>query len=30
VFAWEDRAEESCRHNLARVTGYAQKHGLTI
>ncbi|MFI5493815.1 sugar phosphate isomerase/epimerase family protein [Actinoplanes sp. NPDC051859] len=26
VFAWEERAEESCRHNLAQVTQYVQKH----
>jgi myo-inositol catabolism protein IolH len=29
VFAWEDRAEQSCRHNLARVHEYASKYGLT-
>jgi len=28
VFAWEDRAEHSCRHNLARVSEYALKYGL--
>jgi myo-inositol catabolism protein IolH len=28
VFAWEDRAEHSCRHNLARVNEYARKYGL--
>jgi myo-inositol catabolism protein IolH len=28
VFAWEDRAEQSCRHNLARVNEYALKYGL--
>jgi myo-inositol catabolism protein IolH len=28
VFAWEDRAEHSCRHNLARINEYAAKYGL--
>ena len=29
VFAWEERAEQSCRHNLALVNEYALKYGLT-
>lgn len=29
VFAWEERAEDSGRHNLARVLEYARKYGLT-
>jgi myo-inositol catabolism protein IolH len=29
VFAWEDRAEQSCRHNLTRLNEYALKYGLT-
>lgn len=28
VFAWEDRAEESCRQNLARVGEFARQYGL--
>ncbi|WP_229070012.1 sugar phosphate isomerase/epimerase [Actinoplanes sp. DH11] len=28
VFAWEDRAEQSCRFNLAKVRQYAEKYGL--
>jgi myo-inositol catabolism protein IolH len=28
VFAWEDRAEHSCRYNLTRVNEYASKYGL--
>jgi myo-inositol catabolism protein IolH len=26
VFAWEERAEESARHNLTQVNQYLQKH----
>jgi myo-inositol catabolism protein IolH len=28
VLAWEDRAEESCRQNLARVGEFARQYGL--
>jgi myo-inositol catabolism protein IolH len=27
VFAWEERAEESCRHNLEKIREYVAKHG---
>jgi len=26
VFAWEERAEESCRYNLERIRQYVAKH----
>jgi len=27
VFAWEERAEDSCRHNLDKIREYVAKHG---
>jgi myo-inositol catabolism protein IolH len=27
VFAWEERAEDSCRYNLDKIKEYVAKHG---
>ncbi|MEV6600855.1 hypothetical protein AB0M36_29020 [Actinoplanes sp. NPDC051346] len=29
VFAWEERADDSCRHNLAQVNHYLQKYAVS-